>query len=115
MGLLGDFARGLQTGFRAAVGPGPDVNDDRFWSQSSPMVMSSTGITVTPALAFQVSAFYAGIRLKASSIAALPLRFIEQSVSEKGSKQKKRVGEYWLEDVIDARSGYANPWQMGMA
>jgi HK97 family phage portal protein len=96
-----DFASGFRSGIRAV-----NVDDERVWS-SGAQFTSSTGITVTPKLAFQVSCWFQGCRLIAETLGTLPLKFLRED--DEGNHSVER--RYWLRPVLNTRKGRANEWQ----
>lgn len=104
MSLLRDFASGLRSGIRAVATPNP--SDERYWTPG-PYFTSSTGITVTPTLAFQCSCWFQGCRLIAETLGTLPLKFLRED--DDGNHEPVR--DYWLRRVLNTRKGRANEWQ----
>jgi HK97 family phage portal protein len=99
---LREFVGGVAGGIRASGDP----NDERYWTGGS-VYRTSTGMPVTPKLAFQVSCLFHGVRLYAETIGTLPLHFYR----DKGDAGREQVRDYWLKPVLDTRRGLANAWQ----
>lgn len=99
MSLLGDLVG-------AIVRPRADANpdDERWWTGSSPIAMTSTGAPVSPAVALQVSCYFQGMRLIAETLGSLPLKLYR----ERGDGGKDQVRDHELWRTLRRQ---ANPWQ----
>lgn len=99
MSLLGDIVG-------AIVRPRADANpdDERYWSASSPIAMTETGATVSPATALQVSCFFQGMRLISETVGSLPLKIYRERPD--GAKDQLRDVELW-----HTLRRQPNPWQ----
>lgn len=101
MGLLAEIA----SSFRSPRAEG-DPADERYWTRDLAAAISSTGITVTPRQALQVSAIFQGVRLIAETIGALPLVVYR----EDGEDDRKRAKDHQLWTTLRR---FPNAWQTG--
>lgn len=101
MGLIAQIASSLIT--PRAEG---DPTDERYWTRDLAAALSSTGITVTPRQALQVSAIFQGVRLIAETIGALPLVVYRED--EEGDKTRAKDHQLWT-----TLRRFPNAWQTG--
>ncbi len=101
MGLLASLASSILAP-RAAGDP----TDERYWNRDLASALSSTGLTVTPRQALQVSAIFQGVRLISETIGALPL--IVYRESENGDKARAKDHQLWR-----TLRRFPNAWQTG--
>lgn len=110
---LRELAAGFRSGFSASADADRDPMAEEWWEPGgwttggSATGPSSSGITVTPQLAFQVSCFFLGVKLIAETISTIPLKFYR----EIGDDEKELARDYWLRPVLDTKRGIANAWQ----
>jgi len=100
MSLLQSIFRGIGGGLRASGDP----NDERYWSASSPIYLSQSGVRVTPAIALQVSVLFQGIRIIAEMLGSLPRKLYRER--EDGGKDVAKDHPLW---PLVRRN--ANAWQ----
>jgi len=100
---------------RAILSAGPDpasVMSERWWSSNGGVYQSSTGITVTPDLAMQVSCCLLGGIIYGGTLSTLPLVLYRDlppsAANPKGAKE--RAKDHYLWNVLRKRP---NPWQTG--
>lgn len=88
------------------VTPRADANpdDERFWSTDGMLGVTSSGIGLTTRLALQVSCLYAGVRIYAETIGALPLKFYRERAE--GQRDVAKDSQLWW-----LFRHQPNPWQ----
>ncbi len=95
---VGRWFGGLFGGIRAL-----NVMDDRYWSPVT-SALSTSGIRITPEVAFMCSCLYQGTRLIAETVASLPIRVYRETGED--TKELARTNPLW--DLLRRRP---NAWQ----
>lgn len=100
MGLISTIVDGFRPAPRAAGDP----TDERYWN-SGTSILTTTGIRVTPSLAWQVSCVVQSCRLIAETVGTVPLKLYRELADGAG---KEEARGHFLWPILRRRP---NPWQ----